>query len=145
MRLSTKGRYGTRIMVRLAMLAGRGPSTKQEIAESEGISADYVEQLLTKLRAAGLVESRRGVRGGFVLARDPAQITVADVLAATEGPIRIAPCQERRCKRASACATQSVWNEATTALNAVFRARTVQALAQQVADLEPTGSFASGI
>ena len=70
LRLSTKGRYATRIMVYLALCNPDEPARKQEIAEAEGIPADYVEQILTKLRTAGLVKSRRGAGGGFQLRRD---------------------------------------------------------------------------
>ena len=145
MKLSTKGRYATRIMVCLATrhLATHGrptPVRKRQIAESEGISQDYIEQLLVKLKAAGLVASHRGTKGGFSLARDPVAITVAQVVEAMEGPIALAPCTESACARASECVARRVWQEASQALNKVLTATTIAHMAQQVEKLRQTGS-----
>ena len=92
MKLSTKGRYATRIMLYLAIYSGQNPVRKHEIAAQEKISPDYVEQILMMLRGAGLVKSHRGAKGGFSLSRAAEAITMADILAATEGPLQIAPC-----------------------------------------------------
>jgi len=118
-------------MVCLARFGAKAPARKQDIARAEGISADYVEQILMKLKAAGLVRSHRGTRGGFSLARDPAAISVGDVLAAVEGPIELAPCTAGECGRASACVTGAVWRRAREALDAVFAGTTVGALARE--------------
>lgn len=117
LRISTKGRYAARILVYLALHEDSAPSPKQEIADAEGISADYVEQILTKLRSGGLVRSHRGARGGFSLARAPGAITMADVLAASEGPIELVPCEGEECPRTSMCVTRMVWHEASRALD----------------------------
>ena len=90
--LSTKGRYATRIMIRLAQAPPGEPLCVQEITASEEIVAAYVEQILLSLKAAGLVRSHRGAKGGFSLARRPEAITVGQVLAATEGPVCLVPC-----------------------------------------------------
>jgi Rrf2 family protein len=131
MKLTTRGRYATRIMVYLAARGGDRPARKQEIARAEGISPDYVEQILMKLRTAGLIVSRRGIHGGFDLARDAGAITVADVLGATEGPLLIAPCELDRCERASQCVTRRVWREASAALGNVFGGATIGNLAEE--------------
>ena len=123
--LSTKGRYATRILLYMAGVKGTQPLRKQEIAEAEDISADYVEQILTKLKAAGLVGSRRGRCGGFVLDRDPDRITVVDVVEATEGRISLAPCKEEGCSRISTCVTRAVWERASRALRQVFKETTI--------------------
>ena len=135
LRISTKGRYAVRIMVYLAQNARSAPSPRNAIARSEGISPDYVEQILGKLRASGLVRSHRGTRGGFSLARAAAAITVADVVAATEGPIVLVPCEEERCARASVCVAQALWQKAGQALQSVFAGVTIKDLARQARDL----------
>jgi Rrf2 family transcriptional regulator, cysteine metabolism repressor len=140
MELSTKGRYATRILVNLACRDKRYPARKQEIAESEGISVDYVGQLLMKLRAAGFVQSHRGVNGGFTLACDPRKVTVADILEAVEGPICIAPCQTRSCARTSVCVTQAVWKKANKALKDVLTGITLADMAGQSEQMR-TASF----
>jgi Rrf2 family protein len=86
---STKSEYGVRVMVELARRGGAEPVALAEIAEHEGLPLAYLEHLVARLRRAGLVESRRGVHGGYLLAREPAQITMAEVVEALEG--RIAP------------------------------------------------------
>jgi Rrf2 family protein len=86
---STKSEYGVRVMVELARRGGAEPVALAEIAEHEGLPLAYLEHLVARLRRAGLVESRRGAHGGYLLARPPAQITMAEVVEALEG--RIAP------------------------------------------------------
>ena len=86
---STKSEYGVRVMVELARRGGAEPVALAEIAEHEGLPPAYLEHLVARLRRAGLVESRRGAHGGYLLAREPAQITMAEVVEALEG--RIAP------------------------------------------------------
>ena len=86
---STKSEYGVRVMVELARRGGAEPVALAEIAEHEGLPLAYLEHLVARLRRAGLVESRRGAHGGYLLAREPDQITMAEVVEALEG--RIAP------------------------------------------------------
>ena|ERR1700690_3148941 len=86
---STKAEYGVRVMVELARRGGAQPVALTEIADHEGLPLAYLEHLVARLRRAGLVESRRGAHGGYLLAREPAQITMAEVVEALEG--RIAP------------------------------------------------------
>ena len=123
-------------MVCLARLGTRTPARKQDIAEAEGISADYVEQILMKLKTGGLVRSHRGTRGGFSLARDPAAISVSDVLTTVEGRIELAPCAAGECGRASVCVTGALWRRAGEALDAVFAGATVGALAEEARSAE---------
>ena len=89
MMFSTKSEYGVRVMVELARRGGEEPVPLTEIAEHEGLPLAYLEHLVARLRRAGLVESRRGAHGGYLLAREPDQITMAEVVEALEG--RIAP------------------------------------------------------
>ena len=85
MRLSTRSTYGMRALVELALGAGRGPISATAIAKRQDLSAAYLEQLLHRLKRQGLVNSIRGPRGGYVLARDPRRITMADVVSVLDG------------------------------------------------------------
>lgn len=132
MELSTKGRYATRIMVYLAVHGTDEPVPKKTIAKAEGISADYAEQLLIKLKAGGLVRSHRGVQGGFSLNKPANEVTIRHVLEATEGPIEVAPCDETRCPRSASCVTRPVWREVEDSIKEVFDRTTVGLLAQRL-------------
>lgn len=132
MKISTKGRYATRIMLYLAIHKGEAPARKQEISRAEGITPDYVEQLLIRLKTAGLVKSRRGVAGGFVIGKDPAAITLEDVVTAVEGSISIAPCiGGESCKRIAFCVTQNVWRKTNEAIIGVLSGTTLEDLAEE--------------
>lgn len=87
MKISTKGRYGLTIMMELAAKYGEGPISLKSIAEKNGLSEHYLEQLVAPLRNAGLVKSVRGAYGGYVLSREPDRITAGDVIRILEGPI----------------------------------------------------------
>jgi len=130
-KLSTKVRYATRIVVYLAMRDEKHPARKQEIAEAENISSDYVEQILIKLKTLGLVRSHRGTKGGFVLALDPRKITVADVIRSVDGSISIAPCMNEKCDRIPFCPTRQVWEKANAALVNLFSEATIGELAEE--------------
>ncbi len=113
MKLSTKGRYGTRAMLDLAMHHEDGPVNLKDIAERQGVSRRYLEHLMVRLASNGLVRSVRGRSGGFVLARRPSQITLAEVVEALEGHINVVDCVEdpNVCAHVSACVTYEVWEE----------------------------------
>ncbi|KGX84708.1 cysteine metabolism transcriptional regulator CymR [Pontibacillus marinus] len=87
MKISTKGRYGLTIMIALAKKYGDGPISLKSIARENQLSEHYLEQLIAPLRNAGLVKSVRGAYGGYMLTRDPAEITSGDVIRVLEGPI----------------------------------------------------------
>jgi len=125
--LSTKGRYATRIMIYIARQ--NGAVRKIEIAEAEDLTVDYVEQILIRLKAAGLVTSRRGANGGFSLARPADRITVADVLAATEGSTELAPCLSGDCPRMSFCPTRPLWDRVSRTIKEAFTEATIAGLA----------------
>src|SRR5271155_5059392 len=92
MMFSTKAEYGVRVMVELARRAGENPVPLAEIAAHDGLPLAYLEHLVARLRKAGLVDSRRGSRGGYLLARPPAEITMAEVVEALEGSIAPIEC-----------------------------------------------------
>ena len=120
LRLSTKSRYATRMLVYLAINATEHPANTQTIANAESISKDYVEQILTRLRAAGIVTSHRGIKGGFSIARDPKEITIKEIVELTEGKISIAPCIKGDCNMSSQCATQTVWDKVNEKIEATL-------------------------
>ncbi len=131
MRVSTKGRYATRIMIYLAIHGVKKPVRKKEVAKAEGLSADYVEQILTKLKTANLVHSQRGKHGGFILAKNAANISVKDIIEATEGPIILVDCASEKCGRSSYCVSSEIWNEASLAVNKIFSNYTLTELAKK--------------
>ena len=92
MMFSTKAEYGVRVMVELARRAGEDPIPLAEIAAHDGLPLAYLEHLVARLRKAGLLDSRRGSRGGYLLARSPTEITMAEVVEALEGSIAPIEC-----------------------------------------------------
>ena len=111
MRLTTKGQYAVRAVVVLATHTGDKPVALKEISVEEGISLPYLEQLFVKLRRGNLVSSVRGPGGGYVLAKDPKDISVGEVIAVVEEPLNPVACLDEGsdCARAETCITQKVW------------------------------------
>jgi len=114
MRVTTWAEYGLIVSLHLARRAGNGPVAARDMAEKEKLPADYVEQILLRLRRAGLVESVRGARGGYLLARGPEEITVKDVLDASEHGTFEVNCDghqvaDARCNAEGGCAVRPVW------------------------------------
>lgn len=113
MKLTTKGRYGLRALVDLAVHSEDGPVTIQSIACRQNISERYLEQLMGSLKKAGLVTSIRGAQGGYLLSREADQISVGDILRALEGDLRAVACAAedtgQGCENADACVTRYVW------------------------------------
>ena len=88
-RISTKGRYGTRLMLELALNYGNGTMLLKEVAQSQDISVGYLEQIIPNLKAAGLINSSRGAHGGYELARPPEEINLKEIVEALEGPLSL--------------------------------------------------------
>lgn len=114
MKMSTKGKYGVRAVYEIARHYGKGPISIKEIAERQGISFSYLEQLLHKLGKAGLIESVRGPAGGYLLARKPSELTIGDIVRTLEGPIALSHCLEPgeepgECNQADDCVARMVW------------------------------------
>ena len=108
MKISTKGRYGLRILVDLATHDAEKPRLIRDIAESQGISEKYISRLVIDLRKAKMIRSIRGVNGGFHLAKAPEEITLLDVLEAMEGPLSIVDCVHtpKKCDKNTNCAAR---------------------------------------
>jgi Rrf2 family cysteine metabolism transcriptional repressor len=113
MKLSTKGKYGVRAVFEIARHYGNGPISIKEIAERQGISFSYLEQILHKLGKAGLIDSVRGPAGGYLLARQPSELTIGDIVRVLEGPIALSHCLEpgesADCYQADDCVARMVW------------------------------------
>ena len=107
MMFSTKAEYGVRVMVELARRAGEDPIPLTEIAEHDGLPLAYLEHLVARLRKAGLVDSRRGSRGGYLLARSPVEITMAEVVEALEGSIAPIECISQSPDGSIVCAREA--------------------------------------
>ena len=113
MRLTTKGRYGTRLMLDLALHFGEQPVFLKDAAARQEISEKYLWHLIPPLKNSGLITSVRGAHGGYSLSRPPAQITLKDILLAVEGPISFVSCvgDSSACKRSEICGTKDIWSE----------------------------------
>lgn len=111
MKLSTKGRYGVRAMYELAVRQRKTPVPLSEIAAGQEISEAYLEQLMAKLKGAGLVKSVRGAQGGYLLAKDTKDITVGDILRPLEGTVGPTECagEASACPGTSCCAVHVIW------------------------------------
>ena len=112
MKLSTKGRYGLRAMIDLAQFSEQEAVSISSISQRQSISESYLEQLVAKLRKAGLVMSTRGAQGGYRLARPADTISVGDVLRALEGNLQAVECSahtDEGCQGADLCVTKYVW------------------------------------
>lgn len=113
MKVSSKGRYGTRALLELA-LAGTGEVLSlSQIAKRQGISEKYLDHLFVSLKKAALVKSRRGAGGGYSLAKKASQIKLSDIILALEGSLSPVDCLDhpRDCARWSSCVTRNVWQK----------------------------------
>jgi Rrf2 family protein len=113
MKISTKGRYGLRILLDLAIHDDGMPRLIRDIAESQEISEKYISRLIIDLRKAGMVRSIRGAKGGFRLARKPEQLTLLAIVEAMEGRLAIVNCVQtpETCSRNGDCATYEIWDQ----------------------------------
>jgi Rrf2 family protein len=111
MKISTRGRYGTRMMLDLAAHHNQGPTPLREIAKRQDLSVKYLEQLIIPLKAAGYIRSVRGARGGYTLARKPDKISVGQIIKVLEGGLSLVDCVEdpRICEREKNCPTRDIW------------------------------------
>lgn len=127
--MSTKARYGLAALVDLALHEEAGPQPLKDIAKRQHYSDAYLEQLFAALKKAQLVKSIRGAKGGYVLAREPADITVGEVIRTLEGPIVFSACvggdMDGPCSRIENCPTQSLWQEINDSIDEVINNRTL--------------------
>lgn len=118
MKLSARSRYATRLLLDLALRQTDMPQCTTVLSESTGISAQFIEQIIRPLKKEGLITSVRGAAGGHILDKDPAEITVGDVVRIMEGGIRLTDCinDDGLCERTPVCRTRQVWQRASKVL-----------------------------
>jgi Rrf2 family cysteine metabolism transcriptional repressor len=132
MKLSTRGRYGTRVLLDLALHGENGPILLRDIAQRQQISLLYLERLISPLVAAGVIRSTRGARGGVWLAKSPQEITLSEVVGLLEGSIAPADCvnDPKACPRSDLCVTRDIWVELKRAMDGVLESKTLQDLVE---------------
>jgi len=133
MKLSTRGQYGTRMLLDLALRQSEEPVLLKDIAQKQQISLSYLEHLVTPLIAGEIVRSTRGARGGVSLAKPPEQIKLSEVIQLLEGSIAPVACVNDPgvCSRSESCVTRDVWDELKKAMNGVLESTTLQNLVER--------------
>jgi Rrf2 family protein len=115
-RISTRGDYASRALLSLALHSDVGPTSVRDIAERTALPQPYLEQILLALKGAGLVRSKRGVGGGYVLARPPEEILLSEIVSAVDGPITLGdfgqPHQDGACDHEGQCVLLGIWDRA---------------------------------
>lgn len=130
MKLSTKGRYGVRAMVDLAINYSESPVSIKSIAGRQNISELYLEQLFSPLRKAKLIKSVRGAQGGYVLSKHPKEISVSDIIDVLEGPIEISSCIDSgECNNMEVCPSRLLWEKIKNSIDEVMKSITLQDMA----------------
>ncbi|MDM7999931.1 MAG: Rrf2 family transcriptional regulator [Dehalococcoidia bacterium] len=133
MRLSTKGRYGVRALLDIAVHGDGGPVLLKDIAERQQVSALYLEHVMAPLIRAGILRSIRGAKGGMVLAKPPAEVRLSHVLEVLEGSMALVECVDNAglCPRAEDCVAREVWMELKAAIDGVLESWTLQDLVER--------------
>jgi Rrf2 family protein len=133
MKLSTRSRYGTRMMLDLAEHYDDGPIQIGDISKRQDISVKYLEQVIIPLKTGNYINSVRGPKGGHMLAKSPEEITIGEIVNVLEGGIDLTGCvgNPDECQRSSGCPTRSVWEEATKAMYDKLNSITLRELAEK--------------
>lgn len=130
MKLSTKARYGLRAVTQIAKTYGGVPAKRKDIAQKEGISDSYLENLLIVLKNIRIVETTRGSNGGYVLCRHPSKITVLEIVEALEGPLNLVDCvsDSNCCDKSAQCSARMIWEDMSSILRVSLSQKTIQNL-----------------
>jgi Rrf2 family protein len=133
MKLSTRGRYGVRLMLELALHYGEGPILLKDIAERQGISEKYLWQLINPLKTTGLVNSQRGAHGGYVLGKAPEAISLKAILQILEGSLCLVDCVDNPalCERSLSCISRDIWGEASKNMQQTLEDTTLAAMVER--------------
>jgi Rrf2 family protein len=137
-RISTKGRYGTRFMLELAARHGNGPILLKDIARRQDMSEGYLQHIVDALKGADLVHSSRVGHGGYTLARKPDTITLHDILSTLEGSINLVECIDNSeiCERSTNCVARDVWKEVSDNFSQSLRNITLKKMADMEKEKE---------
>jgi Rrf2 family protein len=143
MKLSTRGRYGVRLMLDLALHYGNGPIFLKDIAGRQGISEKYLWQLINPLKTTGLINSQRGAHGGYSLGKTPESISLKEILQVLEGSLCLVDCVDNPslCERAPSCISRDIWGEASRGMQQTLEKTT---LAEMVLRQKKKGRDAAG-
>ncbi|MDP1991187.1 MAG: Rrf2 family transcriptional regulator [Syntrophales bacterium] len=127
MKLSTRGRYGVRLMFDLALHYGDGPIYLKDIAERQAVSVKYLWQLINPLKTKGLVNSTRGAHGGYVLGKEPGSISLKEILQVLEGSLCLVDCVDipSLCERSPSCISREIWEEASKGMQQMLENTTL--------------------
>ena len=132
-KVSTRGDYASRALLSLTLHEGGSPTSVRDIAERTGLPQPYLEQILLALKGAGLVRSKRGVGGGYVLARDPGEITLAQIVSAVDGPIQAGdfgrPHTDGSCDHEGQCVLLAIWGDVGDRMRSMLENYTLTDLA----------------
>jgi Rrf2 family transcriptional regulator, cysteine metabolism repressor len=143
MKISTKGRYGMKAMLDLAIYSSTGPVTVKSIAERQNISEGYLEQVFSSLRKGGLVNSIKGAQGGYVLSRSPLNITVGDILRQLEGDLRVADENITTDSETDLeyCISSKVWRSINESINSIVDSITLDSLITEYKKIRDYDSY----
>ncbi len=143
MRVSTKGRYGLRTLVDIALHQKGGTVTLGEIAKRQGISVKYLWQVINPLKTAGLLSVTRGAKGGYSLAKRPEDINMLDVVRTLEGPFCLVDCLDDNdnCDRLDCCVTRSIWGAVSTAIEDTLKDISLAEVLRRYADISDVSNF----
>lgn len=134
MKFNTKTRYGMRVMIEVALNGDPGGIFQKDIAENQDLSVKYLDQIIASLKAAGLITNLRGRKSGYILGRDPSQITIYDIHRAFEPGICIVDCLSKNfeCDKASNCTARDFWDVLNQKIVDHFKSMTLEALVADV-------------
>lgn len=143
MKISTKGRYGLRVLLDIATHQDHGPVILRDIAKRQDISEKYLWQVINPMKGAGLVTAARGSKGGYTLAKGVEEITLLDVVTALEGPVCVVDCvgDPAACERSSSCVARDIWKRVEDSLRATMAKISLKELVQNQKDQEARGSL----
>lgn len=135
-RISTKGRYGTRFMLELAVHFGNGPILLKDIARRQELSEGYLQHIVDALKGAGLVISSRVGHGGYTLSKPPDQITLRDILSTLEGSINLVECIDNPdvCDRSPNCTVRDVWKDVSDSFSQSLQNISLKKMAEMKKD-----------
>jgi Rrf2 family protein len=132
MKISTRARYGLRLMLELALRQGQGPVFLRDVAKSQEISEKYLSTIIIPLKTAGFVTSYRGSHGGYELSREPERVNLREIVSTLEGDLGLVDCvaNPRGCGRVDLCAVREVWGKVGAAIAATLEGMTLRDLVE---------------